>query len=58
MLFAIVVVHAPAIYRRLNGQPSTEVRRIMGVVLPVVLMILVLIGTQSLGIGLFGRLRG
>ncbi len=56
-VFVVLVAHAPAIYKRLNGEPSTQTRRIMGLVLPVLMIIMVAIGISALGRGIFEMTR-
>lgn len=50
----VFVAHIPALYKRLNGEPSAQVRRIMGVVLPIVAFLLVWIGISAINRPLFG----
>ena len=54
MLIAVFMVHVPAFYRRFNGEPTAQVRRIMGLVLPIITFILVAIGLAAIDRGLIG----
>lgn len=53
MIIAMLVVHVPAFYRRFNGEPTVQARRIMGLVLPLVLFALVWMGLAAIDRGLF-----
>lgn len=52
-MLIMVVGHIPAIYQRLNGEPSAQVRRIMGVALPIAVIVLAIIGILSIRDGVF-----
>lgn len=52
-IIAVLLVHVPTFYKRLNGEPSTQVRRIMGLVLPIVIMAVVVLGILTIRNGIF-----
>jgi uncharacterized membrane protein SirB2 len=47
-LIAVTVAHVPAIYQRLNGEPHAQTRRIMGVVLPVIVIVLIAVAISAI----------
>lgn len=52
-VIAAVVAHGPTIYKRLNGEPNTQTRRMLGLVLPIVVIVLVILGVSAIDRGLF-----
>lgn len=55
MLLASTAAHGMAIYQRFNGEPTEQTRRILGVVLPILTMILIYLGVSAIGRGLFEK---
>lgn len=53
-IMAALVGHVPAFYKRLNGEPTTTARRVMGLVLPILVFLLVLGGLAAIEQPLFG----
>ncbi|MFP4321571.1 MAG: hypothetical protein ACLFTK_03885 [Anaerolineales bacterium] len=52
-ILAVVAAHTPAIYSRLNGDPTPQVRRIMGLALPVIVFITMWLGVAAIDRSLF-----
>lgn len=52
-----IAAHVPTLYKRFNGDPSDQVRRIMGIVLPVVAFLFVFISLAAIERGLFEMLE-
>lgn len=52
-LLASMVATSPTIYRWLNGEPSTQTRRMMGVILPIVVFIIIFLGISAIDRGMF-----
>lgn len=55
MVIAGAVAHVPAIFKRLNGEPSSQTRRIMGLALPIIFIIIIMVGLQAINLGIFER---
>lgn len=55
-VIAAFLAHVPAIYKRLNGEPNEQTRRLMGVGLPIAVFATVYFGLSALpsAPGLFG----
>jgi hypothetical protein len=53
-LIAVVLAHTPAIYQRLNGEPPAQIRRIMGLALPILFMVLVIVALSAIKRPLLG----
>lgn len=58
MLLALLPAHGMTIYKRLNGEPTPQMRRTLGLVLPIIVLVLMVAGISALGIGVFERLAG
>ncbi len=52
-ILAVAAAHTPSIYSRLNGDPTPEVRRIMGLALPVLVFITMWLGVAAIERSLF-----
>ena len=53
-LIVAVVAHIPAIYKRLNGEPHVQTRRIMGLALPIIVIVLILVALSAIDRPVFG----
>jgi|GEM_PF-4167096 len=53
-IVAVFIAHIPTIYRRLNGKPNAQTRRIMGLVLPILAFLTIYFGLAAIERGLFG----
>jgi hypothetical protein len=53
-LIAVTVAHVPAIYKRLNGEPKAQTRRIMGAVLPIIAIVLIIVALSAIDRPIFG----
>jgi heme A synthase len=47
-LIAVLLAHTPAIYQRLNGEPTTQLRRMMGCALPILFLVLVVVALSAI----------
>jgi hypothetical protein len=52
-ILTAVVAHGGTIYRRLNGEPNEQMRRILGIALPILAMLLIFGGVASIERGMF-----
>lgn len=52
-LVAGFVGHGAVFYKRLNGEPSTQTRRILGLALPIAVFVIVFLGISAIDRGLF-----
>ena len=53
-IVAVFIAHIPAIFKRLNGEPSAQIRRMMGVALPIASFAVIIFGLAAIDRGLFG----
>lgn len=53
-IISALLAHVPTIYKRLNGAPSAQVRRIMGVALPIIVTITIVLGISAIDRPFFG----
>ena len=53
-LIMVVIVHVPAIYKRLNGEPHAQTRRIMGAALPLISIVLIIVTISAIDRPIFG----